>query len=119
MSTLTETLMYANLLDVFGERDHAKRATAAERTYAADVVFSDSDEVVVGLDAVVEKAGKILDSAPGFVFAPTGSVHEVQDMAFLAWGFGPAGAEPVVTGFDVCLVLDDRITKVYTVLTSP
>lgn len=53
MATPVEQLMHANLIEVFGERDSAKRADAAARTYSADVVFSDPDEVVVGVDAVV------------------------------------------------------------------
>lgn len=118
MATPVEQLMHANLTEVFGERGSAARAEAAARTYAADVVFSDPDEVVVGVDAVVEKAGRILDGAPGFVFRPAGPVHENHDLGYLAWEFGPADAEPVVTGFDVCFIEAGRITKVYTVLTA-
>ena len=111
-------LMHANLLEVFGERDPERRAAAIARVYTPDVVFLDPEEVVIGPDALDAKAQSILDGAPGFVFTPSGEVLENNDLAYLAWGFGPEGQPPVVTGMDICLIVDDRIAKVYTFLTS-
>ncbi|ABS01857.1 hypothetical protein FHR75_001787 [Kineococcus radiotolerans] len=112
-----EDLMRANLLDVFGERDPGRRRAAAERTYTADVRFSDPDETVLGQRALLDKAQRLLDDAPGFVFSPDGPVRVAQDLGYLAWGFGPEGGEPVVRGIDVALVVDGRISRVYTLLT--
>jgi SnoaL-like domain len=112
-----ESLMKANLLEVFGERDAERRAAAIERTYADDVVFADPGEVVVGREAVNVKAQKLLDDAPGFVFTPAGPIHVNNDLGVLAWNFGPEGQPPAVTGMDICLVEDGRIAKIYTILT--
>jgi hypothetical protein len=112
----TADLMRANLLEVFGQRDPAKRRAAIERTYAADVTFADPEEVVTGHDALDAKAQKILDDAPGFVFTPAGPVRVVQDLGYLAWSFGPPDADPVVQGIDVALTRDGRIVRVYTML---
>ena len=117
MSTPSE-LMLANLLDVFGERDPERRSSVAGRIYAPDVVFLDPDEVVTGRDALTAKAQAILDGAPGFVFVPSGDVHVNNDLAYLSWGFGPEGQDPVVRGMDICLIENDRIAKVYTFLES-
>jgi hypothetical protein len=111
-------LMAANLLEVFGERDPARRRAAIERTYAPDVVFSDPDEVVVGHEALAAKAQKILDGAPDFVFAPAGQTYVNHDLGYLAWGFGPEGADPIVRGVDIALVRDGLIANVYTLLLS-
>lgn len=119
MDTDLKALLLGNLLEVFGERDPEVRRVAAERIYADDVRFADPEETVVGVDAVVAKAQKILDEAPGFVFSPDGPVHQSQEMGHLAWAFGPEGADPVVRGFDVCLVSGGRITNVYTVILGP
>jgi hypothetical protein len=116
-SAVIEALMKANLLGVFGERDPQRRVAAIERTYAEDVVFADPDEVVVGRDAVDAKVQKLLDEAPGFVFAEAGPVYVNHDLGTLAWSFGPAGQPPVVTGFDICLIRDGLIAKLYTILT--
>jgi hypothetical protein len=111
-----EELLRSNLLEVFGERDAARRSAAIERTYAPDVRFADPEGTVVGRAALDAKAQRLLDDAPGFVFSPTGPVSVVQEMGYLAWGFGPAGQEPVVRGADVALVEDGLITAVWTML---
>ena len=111
-----EELMHANLLEVFGERDPQRRRAAIERTYVPDVVFTDPEETVVGRQALDEKAQRLLDESPGFVFSPGGPVHVVQDLGYLAWQFGPEGEEPVVRGADIAIVEKGLITDVYTML---
>jgi hypothetical protein len=111
-----ESLMRANLLDVFGERDGSKRRSVIDRIYSEHVEFSDSDEVTRGRDALDAKAQRILDEAPGFVFRAAGPTYVANDMGYLAWEFGPEGADPVVRGFDVALIEGEVIAKVYTVL---
>ena len=108
--------MHANLFDVFGERDAAKRRAVIARIYTDDVQFLDPEEVVQGHAALDAKAQRLLDGAPDFVFAASGPIYENHDMGYLAWTFGPAGKPPVVSGVDVCFVVDGRIAKVYTVL---
>lgn len=109
-------LMRANLLDVFGERDPARRRAAIARTYTADVTFADPDETVTGRDALDAKAQALLDGAPGWVFRPAGKVHVVADLGHLAWEFGPEGEPAAARGADVALVRDGLIARVYTML---
>jgi hypothetical protein len=40
----------------------------------------------------------------------------VQDLAYLAWGFGPAGQPPVVTGVDIGFVAHGKLARLYTLL---
>jgi hypothetical protein len=115
MSTI-ETLMHANLLEVFGQRDRDARAAAIRATYAEDVEFFDPDEIIRGHADLDAKVQSLLDGAPGFVFSPAGPVLENHDMGYLAWNLGPEGAPPVVSGMDVCFIRDGLIAKVYTVL---
>lgn len=115
MATIEE-LMRATLLEVFDERDPARRRAAIERTYASDVTFSDPAEVVVGHEALDAKAQGILDGAPGFAFSPAGPVRVNQDLGQLAWNFGPPGQPPVVRGMDIALVEDGLISRIYTLL---
>ncbi len=110
-------LMTRTLFDVFGERDPARRADAAARTYAEDVVFHDPDGSVTGRDAIAAKAGELLDGAPGFVFAARGPVRESGGtLGMLSWEFGPAGGPPVATGTDIALIRDGRIHTLHTLL---
>ncbi|GAA2909729.1 hypothetical protein Acy02nite_25250 [Actinoplanes cyaneus] len=111
-----EELTRANLFDVFNERDGDRRRAAIGRVYAPGVTFSDPEETVTGHDELDAKAQKILDEAPGFVFSAAGPIHVVQDLGYLAWGFGPQGQPPVVRGVDITQVAGGRIVSVHTLL---
>ncbi|WP_285106655.1 nuclear transport factor 2 family protein [Promicromonospora sp. MEB111] len=111
-----EKLMRANLLEVFGERDPARRVEAIRRTYTQDVVFADAEGQVEGHEALDTKVREIQDGAPGLVFRADGDFYQVQDMGYLAWALGPEGAPPVVRGTDMGFVRDGLLAKVYTVL---
>jgi len=113
-----EKLMHANLLEVFGERDAAKRRDAILRTYAEDVVAADPEGQVTGHDELDAKVQEILDGAPGFVFQAEGSVYTAGDLHYLGWALGPEGAAPVARGADAVFIRDGRITRVYTFLFS-
>lgn len=108
-----------NLLDVFGERDPGKRAAAIKEIYADGVRFADPEGVVIGHEALDEKAQHLLDEAPDFVFTPAGPAQIAQELVLLAWRFGPAGGPPVVSGTDVSIVEDGRITQLYTLIDPP
>ncbi|KQX05762.1 MULTISPECIES: nuclear transport factor 2 family protein [unclassified Leifsonia] len=114
--TVVEKLMHANLLEVFGERDPAKRRDAMARTYTEDVVAADPEGQVGGYDELDAKVQEILDGAPGFVFRAEGSVYTAGDLHYLGWALGPEGAEPIARGADAVFVRDGRISHVYTFL---
>ncbi|WP_456846184.1 nuclear transport factor 2 family protein [Cellulomonas sp. P5_C6] len=111
-----DSLMRANLLEVFGERDPDRRSDAIRRTYSPDVVFVDAEGETRGHDALHAKAQAILDGAPGFAFRPSGEIYQVGDLGYLAWELGPAGGPPVVSGVDMGFVRDGRLAQVYTVV---
>jgi hypothetical protein len=68
--------MEANLLQVFNERDPARRREVIARTYTADVRWTDDDGTTVGHDALDAKA-QLLQDGPlaGLVFAKKGAVY--------------------------------------------
>ena len=111
-----DELMRGNLFEVFNQRDGEQRREAIARIYASEVSFSDPEETVIGHDALDAKAQRILDEAPGFVFAAAGSTYVNHDLGYLAWTFGPEGQSPVVRGVDIALVENGLIAKVYTLL---
>ncbi|EWM10304.1 nuclear transport factor 2 family protein [Kutzneria sp. 744] len=118
MTEPIEALVRSHLFEVFGQRDARLRFAAVERVYAEDVQFADPDGVVVGREALNTKAQGLLDDAPSFVFDQDGPIHVNHDLSVLAWTFGPEGQPPVVKGMDICLVRDNVIAKVYTVITK-
>jgi hypothetical protein len=48
-------LMYANLLEVFNQRDHAPRGATIARIYADNVRSTDDDGIIIGRDALDAK----------------------------------------------------------------
>ena len=112
------TLMHANLLEVFGERDPDKRAEAIRRTYTEDVVAADPEGQVEGFEQLDAKVQQILDGAPGLVFSTDGDVYSVADLHYLGWTLGPEGQPPVAKGADAVMLRDGRIAKIYTFLYS-
>jgi hypothetical protein len=111
-------LMRANLLEVFNEPDPRRRAAAIDRTYAASVKWSDDDGVTVGRDELAKKAEALRAGLDGLEFSAAGPVHQTSGLGYLGWELAPTGADSaVVTGFDVALIADGRITDLYTVIT--
>ena len=111
-STTVEDLMIRNILGVFGERDAAARAAAIAELYAPDVVLHLGAEAVHGTQTLDEHVRTLLDSTPGFVFQTLGEAEVDGRLGTRAWGFGPEGAPPVVTGRDVVRVEDGRISEI-------
>jgi len=120
---LTETarLMEANLLQVFNERDPARRREVIAHTYAADVRWTEDDGTTVGHDALNTKAQQLLDGPlAGLVFVKKGAVYGTTGLGFMAFDLIADGRDtPVVSGFDVAAINDHRISELWTVLTKP
>jgi hypothetical protein len=120
---LTETarLMEANLLQVFNERDPARRREVIARTYTADIRWTDDEGITVGHDALNAKAQQLQDGPlAGLVFVNKGAVYGTTGLGFLAWDLIAEGEDtPVVSGFDVAVIKDHRISEEWTVLTKP
>jgi len=111
-------LMHSNLIEIFGQRDVARRREAMRRTYAEDIAFTDPEGTVHGYDAVDRQVKNVLDKAPeSFVFAPDGPLYLLADTkAALPWAFGPVSGPAVARGIDVATIVDGRITALFTLL---
>ena len=113
-------LMEANLLHVFNERDLARRREVIAHTYTADVRWTDDDGTTVGHDALSTKAQQLQDGPlTGLVFVKTGAVYGTTSLGFLAVDLIADGEDtPVLSGFDVAVIKDHRISELWTVLTA-
>jgi hypothetical protein len=111
--------MEKNLIEVFGQRDSARREVAIAGIYTADCTFFEAEERIVGRDALNAKIERILQEAPGCEFRATAPAQLNHDLGRLQWHFGPAGAPPVVTGMDVAVFEHGRIRALYTFLDKP
>ena len=115
-----ETLMLANLLEVFNERDEAKRLSAIERTYAPNVHWTDAEGVSTGRDALEAKCVALQQQLGDQQFSASGPVHQLLNFGYLAWHLvDPTTGQPSMSGFDVAVIADGAITDLYTVLIPP
>ncbi|MGW7449190.1 nuclear transport factor 2 family protein [Kitasatospora sp. NPDC054795] len=100
-------------LAVWNETDPAARRKLVDEVWAEDGRYTDPLAAVTGRDAVAALIGAAQAQFPGLEFT-LGPVDAHHDIARFTWNLGPAGAEPVVIGFDVLAATPDgRIGAVY------
>jgi hypothetical protein len=98
----------------WNETDAQTRRTLLALTWAEDASYVDPLADVAGLDGIDAVIAAVQQQFPGFVFSPVAAIDEHHSQARFQWGLGPAGAEPVVIGFDVVVTGEDgRIASVY------
>ena len=120
MPDIIESLMNANLLEVFNERDEAKRRAAIEQTYAEDVRWTDVEGVSTGRAALEAKCVALQGALGDQQFVAAGPVHQLPGFGYLAWQLtDPTSGRSVMSGFDTALIRDGVITDLWTVLIPP
>jgi hypothetical protein len=101
-------------LAAWNETDAAKRRSLVDEVWAPDGRYTDPLADVRGREAIDALIGAVQQQFPGFVFTLGGAVDAHHDQARFSWHLGPEGApEPVVIGFDVAVVEQNRIGSVY------
>ena len=119
MAQTVETLLRENIHGVFGEPDTEKRHKAIARLWAEDGVFIDHDARYEGHSGIALAADGLAKKFPNFVFTERGEIMAFHGIGKLDWGYGPAGAEAVITGIDVLVIKGDKIGALYTFLDPP
>jgi hypothetical protein len=88
----------------WNETDADRRRVLIDELWAADASYTDPLADLRGraeIDACVAGAQQMF---PGMAFSLAGPVDANHNQARFSWHLGPAGAEPVVVGFDVAVV---------------
>jgi ketosteroid isomerase-like protein len=116
MPDAVASLLTRNLHEVFGQPDAALRRAAIATLFTEDVTFADPHGQHAGHAALDRQVSDLLRRAPDWRFRILGPVQSVHDAGRLAWGFGPPGEPPRVTGLDVILTRDGKIAALYTFL---
>jgi hypothetical protein len=110
-------LMTASLLEVFGERDAARRRAAVQRTFAAGVIFHDPEGTVTGHEALQDKIEALYAGAPpDWAFQAAAPAAEVADLGRAMWTFGPPDGPEAVRGMDIGIIADGQIATMYTII---
>jgi hypothetical protein len=113
MSSSVAKLLECHVLDVLSERDAGRRRVALESIWSVDGVFVDPEGRSVGFDEIERRIADLQVRFPAFVFVARSVPDAMHDVGRLAWGFGPAGADPAVSGSDIAVTVDDKIVSLY------
>lgn len=116
MSMTTANLLIRNLHEVFGERDPLRRRAAIETLFVSPAQFSDPHGRHVGHAALDQAVSSLQAKFSDHMFTALGAVDALEDYGRLAWAFGPPADPRRVTGLDVAIVSDGRISALYTFL---
>jgi len=84
MNDTLDNLMEKNLMEVFGQRDSARREAAIAEIYTADCTFFEAEERIVGRDALKREDRAHSQGGPGFVFRATGPAQLNHDLGRLS-----------------------------------
>jgi hypothetical protein len=88
-------------LACWNESDPERRAALLAASWTPDATYVDPLVDVAGRAQIAETIGAVQQQFPGFVFTPVGEVDVHHNVARFSWGLGPAGADPLVIGFDL------------------
>ncbi|MBN9620580.1 MAG: nuclear transport factor 2 family protein [Actinobacteria bacterium] len=89
-------------LACWNETDAAARQALLAEHWTEDASYVDPMAEVSGRAALDATIAAVQGQFPGFVFSVAGAPFDAHhDVARFGWGFGPAGEEPVIIGFDV------------------
>jgi hypothetical protein len=113
MHSSVANLLERNLLDIFGERDAARRRAVLESIWSPEGVFVDPEGRSVGFDDIDRRIADLQAQFPGFVFAAKGPAEVMHDVGRMAWGFGRTGVAPVITGTDFAVTDGGKIVSLY------
>jgi hypothetical protein len=93
--------------------DPALRRKLVDEVWADDASYIDPLTEAHGRAEIDATIAAVQGQFPGLTFELAGPVDSHHQQARFTWGLGPAGAEPVVVGFDVAVAdADGRLTSV-------
>lgn len=109
-----DTLMQANIVRVFNERNSSLRLAALDELYAEDATLYDPETVATGRQAISQAVDNLLLSIPpDFAFSAIGPAVGHNGVGRLFWRAGPPNGPVAVTGTDVAHIENGRIKLLY------
>jgi SnoaL-like protein len=100
-------------IDSWNETDAAKRRLIIDELYTVDASFTDPLTDVAGPAAIDQVLAGVQEQFTGLRFS-LGPVDGHHDIARFTWFLGaPGTGEPLVAGFDVVVLADEKIKHVH------
>jgi len=105
--------LVAQYLEIWNTTDAAAREAAIARVFTDEPGYVDPLMDVTGRSAIDAGIAAVQSQFPGMVFRLAGPVDGHHDQVRFTWELGPADGAALVTGFDVAVLSQGRIDRVY------
>jgi hypothetical protein len=113
MEQSVEKIIERNLLEVFNGRDAASRRAAIDELWNKDGVFIDPGGVHEGVEKINAIVEVLFTQFEGYVFSVRGPGQSMHGVGRLPWSYGPPDDPQRLTGTDVGLTKDGKLTALY------
>lgn len=113
MEQSVERIIERNLLEVFNGRDADSRRTTIDELWDKDGVFIDPGGVHEGVEKINAVAELLLAQFEGYVFSVRGPGQSIHGVGRLPWSYGPPVDPRRMTGTDVGVTKDGKLTALY------
>jgi hypothetical protein len=92
------------------------REKAIAEAYTADVFVGEPDAGLTGHAGVEQAIAALQAQVPGMAITRGGPLREVRDLVTYPWTMGAEGAPPVVSGHDVLIIRDGKVSSLYVLI---
>jgi hypothetical protein len=118
MEQSVEKIIERNLLEVFNERAADIRRRAIDELWDKSGVFIDPGGVHKGVEEINTVVELLFTQFEGYVFSVRGPGQSMHGVGRLPWSYGPPDDPQRITGTDVGVTKDGKLTSLY-VFTDP
>ncbi|WP_280382515.1 nuclear transport factor 2 family protein [Nocardia wallacei] len=97
----------------WNETEPAARSALVAEVFSEDAEYIDPMSSLRGRAGIDAGIAGVQSQFPGLEFSLGGEVDAHHDIARFTWHLGERGADPLVIGFDVAVIEDGRIARVF------
>lgn len=119
MEQSVERMIERNLLEVFNGRDADSRCATIDELWDKDGIFIDPGGVHEGVEKINAVAELLFTQFEGYVFSVCGPGQSIHGVGRLPWSYGPPDDPQRITGTDVGVTKDGKLTALYVFIDPP
>jgi hypothetical protein len=119
MEQSVEKIIERNLLEVFNARDADSRRAAIDELWDKVGVFIDPGGVHEGVEKINAIVQLLFTQFEDYVFSVRGPGQSMHGVGRLPWSYGPPDDPQRLTGTDVGVTKDGKLTALYVFIDSP
>jgi hypothetical protein len=100
-------------LEAFNDTNRDRRRTTIAEVWSESCSYVDPHVALTGRDQIDAFIAGVQERFPGVEFRLAGSIDAHHEQARFTWHAGPPGGKPVAIGFDVIVLEEGKIGRVY------